>query len=559
MRIKIFRWKAIGPLLLLLLVIGVLVVLFAEPVARDTTEEVSTELLGTQVDVGRLDLLPRQASVDLGALQVADPFEPRRNLVEADRIVLKLNPEALAEKKLVVERFALQGMRFGTTRKTPARPVKRQRLRTPGASRRPGMGPAVRRADPAAHADRHHQAARAQSGAARYRAGGAGAPRADRLDPAGAGAGVQVDRHRRHGGFRSGARRPAVEDRSPRRLASTARARPFSRCSRRLKQLDAARKQVDGLQRNVTQGVKLLGSGRERPRRGAETRLRLRQVPPQAADLLGPGHRQRVLRQGQHRPVPAGALLGRAGAPLHAARTASAGGRGPQAPAGLGGDRALSEGAQLAELPDAAGAGGLHDRRRPAQGRLRGHRAGPHLGARAVRQAHARGGEARRARLGDRRARRRRGGGPPDGQRARLGRRPGSGACSSPRSTFPGCRSGSRRAPARPTSTSRSAATSCWAAGRSAASRWPGRSTAPAGRQQRSRAARLAGGLGAQAARRECPGERPDQGAEAVGEEQPRRRDRAAAQGRRRRGGGQGRGAWPGPRWTASWRTRSSR
>ncbi len=123
MRIKIFRWKAIGPLLLLLFVIGILVVLFAEPVARDTTEEVSTELLGTQVDVGRLDLLPRQASVDLGALQVADPFEPRRNLVEADRIVLKLNPEALAEKKLVVERFALQGMRFGTTRKTPARPV----------------------------------------------------------------------------------------------------------------------------------------------------------------------------------------------------------------------------------------------------------------------------------------------------------------------------------------------------------------------------------------------------------------------------------------------------
>jgi uncharacterized protein (TIGR03545 family) len=122
--IKIFRWKAIGPLLLVLAIIAVLVILFAEPVARQTTEEVSTELLGTQVDVGRLDLLPKQASVDLGALQVADPFEPRRNLVEADRILLKLNPEALTEKKVVVERFALQGMRFGTTRKTPAKPVK---------------------------------------------------------------------------------------------------------------------------------------------------------------------------------------------------------------------------------------------------------------------------------------------------------------------------------------------------------------------------------------------------------------------------------------------------
>jgi uncharacterized protein (TIGR03545 family) len=122
-RTKIFRWKAVGPLLLFLVLLGILVWLFAEPVARQTTEEASTELLGTEGDVGRLDLIPRRASVDLGALQVADPFEPRRNLVEADRIVLKLNPEALAEKKLVIERFALQGMRFGTARKRPARPV----------------------------------------------------------------------------------------------------------------------------------------------------------------------------------------------------------------------------------------------------------------------------------------------------------------------------------------------------------------------------------------------------------------------------------------------------
>jgi uncharacterized protein (TIGR03545 family) len=124
MGVKIFRWKAIGPLLGLLVLMAVLLWLFAEPIARQTTEEASTELLGTEVDVGRLDLLPRQASVDLGALQVADPFEPRRNLLEADRIVLKLNPEALTEKKLVVERLALQGMRFGTARKRPARPVK---------------------------------------------------------------------------------------------------------------------------------------------------------------------------------------------------------------------------------------------------------------------------------------------------------------------------------------------------------------------------------------------------------------------------------------------------
>jgi uncharacterized protein (TIGR03545 family) len=124
MRLKIFRWKAIGPLLLLFTILTVLVVIFAEPIAKDTTEEASTELLGTQVDVGKLDLYPREGSVHLHRLQIADPFALKRNLLEADQIRLKLNPLALAEKKLVIERLSLSGMRFGTARKTAARPVK---------------------------------------------------------------------------------------------------------------------------------------------------------------------------------------------------------------------------------------------------------------------------------------------------------------------------------------------------------------------------------------------------------------------------------------------------
>ncbi len=92
MQVKIFRWKAIGPLLLLLAIIAVLAVIFAEPIAQDTTEEASTELLGTQVDVGKLDLHPRESAVDLRALQIANPFILTQNLLEADEIRLKLNP-----------------------------------------------------------------------------------------------------------------------------------------------------------------------------------------------------------------------------------------------------------------------------------------------------------------------------------------------------------------------------------------------------------------------------------------------------------------------------------
>jgi uncharacterized protein (TIGR03545 family) len=124
MRLRIFRWRAIGPLLFFLLIIVLLAWVFAEPIAKDTTEEASTELLGTQVDVAKLDLFPKDAAVNLRALQVADPFALTRNLVEADEIRLKLNPAALAEKKIVIENLSLQGMRFGTTRKKPARRVK---------------------------------------------------------------------------------------------------------------------------------------------------------------------------------------------------------------------------------------------------------------------------------------------------------------------------------------------------------------------------------------------------------------------------------------------------
>jgi uncharacterized protein (TIGR03545 family) len=122
MKFKLFRWKAIGPLLVLFVLLGVLLWIFAEPIVRQTTEEASSELLGTEVDVGKLDLLPRQASVELRALQIADPFVLTRNLIEADEIRLKLNPAALAEKKIVIENLSLQGMRFATTRKRPARP-----------------------------------------------------------------------------------------------------------------------------------------------------------------------------------------------------------------------------------------------------------------------------------------------------------------------------------------------------------------------------------------------------------------------------------------------------
>jgi uncharacterized protein (TIGR03545 family) len=259
-RIKIFRWKAIGPLLLLLVAIGVLVVLFAEPVARSTTEEASTELLGTEVDVGRLDLLPRQASVDLGELQVADPFEPRRNLVEADRIILKLNPEALAEKKLVVERFALQGMRFGTARKRPARPVSGDGF-APQALR--AVREWGRRLDvpllQLTPIDTIKSLVLNPTQLGTVQAAQGLLARTDSTRQALEQGFTAVDVHGTVDSARALADRLSKTD--PRQLGLDGTRQAIQSVQQTLKQLDAAKQQVQGLERNVTAGVKLLGAG----------------------------------------------------------------------------------------------------------------------------------------------------------------------------------------------------------------------------------------------------------------------------------------------------------
>ncbi|MGE0352965.1 MAG: hypothetical protein AB7I33_11245 [Gemmatimonadales bacterium] len=121
MKIKIFRWKAIGPLLLLLILLGVVWMIFGDRFVEDTSEEAATELLGTEVDVNGLRIRETDAAIDVARIQVADPFDSLRNLLEADSIVFDLDPAALLEKKLVIDRLTIRNLRTGTRRDRPAR------------------------------------------------------------------------------------------------------------------------------------------------------------------------------------------------------------------------------------------------------------------------------------------------------------------------------------------------------------------------------------------------------------------------------------------------------
>ena len=62
---KVFRWKAIGPLLLVFVGVVVLWWLFADRIAHRTAEEVGTSLLGARVDIERLHLDLSGVGVDV--------------------------------------------------------------------------------------------------------------------------------------------------------------------------------------------------------------------------------------------------------------------------------------------------------------------------------------------------------------------------------------------------------------------------------------------------------------------------------------------------------------
>jgi uncharacterized protein (TIGR03545 family) len=120
-RLRIFRWKAIGPLLVLAVIAGILWWLFADTIARRETQKVGTQLLGARVEIEDLHLDLKNGDVTIRGLTIASPHEAFRNLLQADEIVADLDMLPLTEKKVIIDRIAANGLRFGTPRATDGR------------------------------------------------------------------------------------------------------------------------------------------------------------------------------------------------------------------------------------------------------------------------------------------------------------------------------------------------------------------------------------------------------------------------------------------------------
>ncbi len=113
-----FRWRAIVPLLLFLALVAVGWIVFADRLGRLAVERVGTAVLGARVEVRSFAISLGRGSVTITGFVAASPFDSLRNLVEAEQLAADLDVLPLFERKVVIDRLAATGLRFGTARTT---------------------------------------------------------------------------------------------------------------------------------------------------------------------------------------------------------------------------------------------------------------------------------------------------------------------------------------------------------------------------------------------------------------------------------------------------------
>ena len=128
---KLFRWKAVAPLAIVLALLVLGWTLLADRMLRKGIEAGGTAAVGAQVNLASARIHLLRGNVTLRGLQVTNPNAPLQNIVQLDEIVADIAFLPLLEKKVVVDTVAIRGVRFNTPRQTsgaipqPAAPASR--------------------------------------------------------------------------------------------------------------------------------------------------------------------------------------------------------------------------------------------------------------------------------------------------------------------------------------------------------------------------------------------------------------------------------------------------
>ncbi|MDY6854328.1 MAG: TIGR03545 family protein [Thermodesulfobacteriota bacterium] len=131
------RWKGLIAFVAVIALGTVLWLFFVDGFVERMIEKTGTWIVGAKVELDDANLSLFPLGLNLRRLQVTDPEKPMTNTVEIKRTVLSLDSLNLLRRKVIIERMAMEGVRFGTERKTSGAPARKPAddeygLRRPG-------------------------------------------------------------------------------------------------------------------------------------------------------------------------------------------------------------------------------------------------------------------------------------------------------------------------------------------------------------------------------------------------------------------------------------------
>lgn len=112
------RWSYVLPRLVVLVAAVLAIGLGLDPLLRWSLVSLGQQITSAKVEIGSLATSLGQSEIWLRDVQVADPDEPMKNLVEAKEIRLALETGPLMRRKFIVREGRLSGLRLGTDRQT---------------------------------------------------------------------------------------------------------------------------------------------------------------------------------------------------------------------------------------------------------------------------------------------------------------------------------------------------------------------------------------------------------------------------------------------------------
>jgi len=133
----IIRWKGLIAFVAVIAFGTVLWLCFVDDFVERIIEKAGTWIVGAKVELDDADLSLFPFGLNLSRLQVTDPDKPMTNTVDIKRTVLSLDPLNLLRRKVIIERMAMEGVRFGTERKVSGA-VARMPADTEDSSKEPG-------------------------------------------------------------------------------------------------------------------------------------------------------------------------------------------------------------------------------------------------------------------------------------------------------------------------------------------------------------------------------------------------------------------------------------